>query len=147
MAGLSVGGVVPRSAVVDAGVLIAFLDPDDAHHDWAVRVVRTLGPGQARITALTLAEAMVHPAMAGRAEEARAGVRSLGVDVLPLTDDDVLPLAGLRASSRLRMPDAVVLHAAIRASAAVATTDRSLARSAVGAGLPLYAPFRVLAPG
>lgn len=133
-------------AVIDAGLVIALLDADNAHHEWAVRVVRALGPGRLRISVLTLAEAVVHPVMAGRGEEALTAVRRLDLDVTSLTDSDVLSLAELCASSKLRMPDAVVLHAATRTSAAIATTDRRLAGVAIAAGLPLYAPFRVTPP-
>jgi predicted nucleic acid-binding protein len=136
----------PATAVIDAGLVIALLDADDAHHEWAARVLRTLGPGRLKISVLTLAEAIVHPVMAGQGERALAAVRRLEVDVTTLTDADVLPLAELRAASKLRMPDAVVLHAAMRASTAIATTDRRLACAAVAAGLPIYAPFRVTTP-
>jgi predicted nucleic acid-binding protein len=135
------------SVVVDAGLMIALLDSDDAHHDWAVRVLADIGPGCAEITALTLAEALVHPAMAGRADRALGAIRRLGVAILPLTEDDALSLAELRAASGLRMPDAVVLHAASRRSAALATSDRVVARAAKRAGSRVYAPFPVAAEG
>lgn len=134
------------TAVLDAGVVVALLDADDAHHEWSVRVLRALGPGRLKIPVLTLAEAIVHPAMAGRGESALTAVRRLEVDVIALTGADVLSLAQLRAASKLRMPEAVVLHAATHASTAIATTDRRLAGVAVAAGLPLYAPFRVTTP-
>lgn len=91
-------------AVIDAGVLIALLDPADAHHDWSVRTLRSLGPGRLTVSALTLAEAIVHPAMAGVVPAALASLTRLGISVLAVAEADVLPLAELRASSRLRMP-------------------------------------------
>lgn len=130
----------PSPVVVDAGVLIAVLDGSDPHSAWAQAVVPTLGPRRLLTNALTLAEAIVHSA------RARTGAATLGLltdmifSVTSLHESDALPLAELRATTRLRMPDAVVLHTALTHGAAIATTDVRLARIAREHGVAVHAP-------
>lgn len=95
-------------AVLDASVLIAFLDPDDAHHDHAVKALSVRGHELA-LPASAYAEALVHPHEQGPA--AVAHVRSL-LDELPIRvepiDRDIAERAAeLRA--HVRLPDALVL--------------------------------------
>lgn len=120
--------------VLDANILIALLDPADPHHEGAVELLHAnIGEGLS-VSVLTLAEALVHPARAGRDDEASAVFDAIGVQVVPLTVD-AGALARQRATARVRMPDAVVLRLAIDTSAAVATFDAALAAAAVDAGV------------
>jgi predicted nucleic acid-binding protein len=51
---------------LDSSVLIALLDPGDAHHEAARAALEAHVDDDLRIPAHTLAEALVHPARAGK---------------------------------------------------------------------------------
>lgn len=121
--------------VLDANVLIAFLDASDAHHDDALGLFEHRFLDGFSASALTVAEALVHPVRAGRQDAALASLSAIGIQVLSLDSSAAADLARVRSQYRLRMPDAVVLHAAITTGSAVATFDESLAAAAVTAGL------------
>jgi predicted nucleic acid-binding protein len=117
--------------LIDAGVLIGFLDGDDVHHAAAER---ELGQAQERgdhiaIPASALAEALVAPSRAG-ATAVRTSLEYL--DRLPVVVQDLDPAtaviaADLRArhGRSLRLPDALVVATAIRSNATVLlTTDQ-----------------------
>jgi hypothetical protein len=74
----------------------------------------------------TLAEALVHPARAGREREARRLIAGLEIAVDPLDEAIAAAAARLRArhGHALRMPDALVLgHAEVRKATRVLTAD------------------------
>ena len=119
--------------VLDASVLIAFLDPADAHHGAAVELI-SVNRGPFTVHALTLAEALVGPARVGREQEVFADLASIGVGVADLGADEPVLLARTRASHALRMPDACVLTTAVHLAAPLATFDARLARAAREAG-------------
>jgi predicted nucleic acid-binding protein len=117
--------------VVDANVLIAHLDENDALHDRAVDALLTAAEQPLGCSPITLAEVLVGPAGAGRLVEARDAIAELGVAEVPLGDNAAARLAALRAETTLRMPDCCVLLAANDAQAeAIVTFDDRLARAA-----------------
>ncbi len=126
--------------VVDANILIAFLDRDDAHHAAVVDSLAVTSNEALASTALTIAEALVHPSLAGTAGDAERALDSIGLQRLSLDGGDARSLADLRARSRLRMPDVVVLHAAQQQHATLCTIDAALARSAESFGVPTLRP-------
>jgi predicted nucleic acid-binding protein len=124
--------------VVDAGVLIAHLDENDALHDRAVEALLATAERPLGCSPITLAEVLVAPARAGRLRDARGAVTDLGVLEIALGDDAAARLAGLRAETVLNMPDCCVLLAAEDAPAeAVLTFDDRLARAAEQRRLPV----------
>jgi len=122
--------------VLDANVLVALLDPGDVHHDMAESLLREHVDDRKVVSVLTMAEFLVHPAMHGTIETAVQSVALIGVEVLPLPASDASGLATTRARSRLKMPDAVVLHTAQTVHGAIMTLDQDLARAATLVGLP-----------
>jgi predicted nucleic acid-binding protein len=111
---------------LDASVLIALLDPNDAHHEAARAALEAHSDDDLRIAAHTLAEALVHPARAGKEREARRLIASLEIAVDPVDEAVAVAAARLRArhGSALRMPDALVLaHAEMRGAKSVITAD------------------------
>lgn len=116
--------------VVDAGVVIAVLDPDDAHHRAGVNAFTAHAADRILLPASAYAETMVAPARAGRADEARERLAALAVEVPPLDADIAEEAARLRAAqSALRLPDALVLASAELLQAdVVLTTDRRWSR-------------------
>lgn len=113
--------------VVDASVLIGWLDDHDAHHVDAIEVLASVE--RFVVHPLTLAEVLVHPARGGREGEVLTRLEAIGMVVSgqPL---DPVELARLRAETRLKMPDCVVLACARSHDMAVATFDETLAAAA-----------------
>ena len=116
--------------VIDAGVLIGFLDGSDAYHDWSTRELESARRrGEIAIPASALAESMVAPARNG--DSALEAVREF-VDRLPVfvaeLDAKVAIIAALvraRHGKKLKLPDALVVATAINLEADVlVTTDR-----------------------
>ena len=124
-----------RVIVLDACVLIAHLDGNDAHHDRATRLLTDLA-GQPKITnVLTRAEVLVAAARAGRRRAVEDILDQLHIGTDELPSDAAGQLAELRAHTGLRMPDCCVLLTAERIGAEVATFDAPLGQAAVARGL------------
>jgi predicted nucleic acid-binding protein len=121
--------------VLDASVLIAHLDPGDAHGALATERLLAVADRAFGASSITLAEVLVGPARAGRTAAARTALRDLGVAELPLPPSAAERLAALRAETALKLPDCCVLLAAEAADAAVLTFDDRLAREAERLGL------------
>ncbi len=121
--------------MLDAGVLIGFLDADDAHHADAVKVItKSLRAGtEFVVSTLTLAEALVLPTRLGvdQFRLARTAISAVtGGRYAPLDEQVALHLAAIRAADRsLKVPDATVVATARAVGARrIVTTDRRLAR-------------------
>lgn len=123
---------------LDAGILIALLDSDDVFHTPATAFLADHAASPLCVSALTYAESLVHPARSGRLDQARRDVDVVDPAILPLEEDDAPRVAEIRASTGLRMPDAVVVHTAEEADAELATTDQRLARAAAQRGLTVH---------
>jgi predicted nucleic acid-binding protein len=116
--------------VLDASVLIAYLESEDSHHTAAEALLAEAVDDDLGANSLTLAEVLVVPARDGRLELARTALRDLEVQELPFPMETASRLAQLRASTGLKMPDCCVLLAAEDSGAAVATFDDRLAQTA-----------------
>jgi predicted nucleic acid-binding protein len=120
---------------LDATVLIAHLDSEDAHHSRATELLLEFAGEPLAASPLTLAEVFVGPAGAGRLDAARSALDELGVAEIPLGSDAPARLALLRARTSLKLPDCCVLLAAEDASAeAVLSFDRRLLAAAASSG-------------
>jgi predicted nucleic acid-binding protein len=128
-----VAGVI----VLDANVLIAYLDGEDGHHVAAESLLAQAVDDDLGANPLTLAEVLVVPVRNGRLGPIRAALRDLEINELPFPPDTAVRLARLRVSTGLRMPDCCVLLAADDAGAAVASFDERLAQTAEDRGLPV----------
>jgi predicted nucleic acid-binding protein len=128
-----VAGVI----VLDANVLIGFLDDADPHHEATVELLdRQFVDGFAS-SVLTVAEALVHPTRVQRQDAALSSLLTIGVRIIPLNGDDAMHLAAVRNTYRIRMPDAVALHTAITTGSQLATFDDALMSAARSAGVVL----------
>jgi predicted nucleic acid-binding protein len=133
---MTVGGSRSRPTVVDADVLIAHLDPDDAQHGRATASLEdAAAQGPLTASALTVAEVLVHPTAGGLGERAYAALQSMDLVVLDIPADAATQLASLRARTGLRMPDCCVLLAGARTGGAVLTFDEKLRASAADVGI------------
>jgi predicted nucleic acid-binding protein len=125
--------------VLDAGVVIGFLDANDAHH---ANAHRALAQGLDRgdrlvLPASAFAEALVGPSRAGTraVHTVRELVERVPLEVAPLMPNIAVRAAALRASHRaLKLPDALVIAtAAVLDADHLVTTDRRWpARSRLG---------------
>jgi predicted nucleic acid-binding protein len=116
--------------VLDASVLVAYLDGRDKHHEQAEALLVTATHDDLGVNPLTLAEALVAPVHTGQLETVLSVLRDLEVETLPFPANTSVRLAQLRARTSLRMPDCCVLLAAEDTEAAVATFDTELALAA-----------------
>ena len=122
--------------VVDASVLIAHLDEQDALHARAGDALLAAADRRLGCSPITLAEVLVGPARRDRLDAARGAVAELDVEEIPLGENAPARLAALRAGSGLKLPDCCVLLAAQDAAAeAVLTFDDALAREVERLGL------------
>jgi predicted nucleic acid-binding protein len=115
--------------VLDANVLIAYLDESNVHHQRAVEVL--VSDDDLRIAPLTVAEVLVHPARSGDASAVLTRLLAVGVTVDQGAADPVL-LATLRAETPVKMPDAIVVELAIRLNCAVESFDNRVVEVARG---------------
>jgi predicted nucleic acid-binding protein len=121
--------------VLDASVLIAYLDGEDAHHDSAERLLVEAADDDIVVGVLTMAEVLVAPERESRLDAVLAVLRDLEVDEAPLPSDAAVALARLRASTGLKMPDCAVLLTAGSMGAELASFDSRLVRAAAGRGI------------
>lgn len=126
--------------VLDAGALIALINERDAHHTWARELFTSTTGEEWVISSLTLAEVMVHPVRAGKAEDFLRGIEGLRLRTEGIQAEDAAELARLRAETSLKMPDVIALHLANRLAATLATVDRRLAAKASELGASVTAP-------
>lgn len=116
--------------VLDAGVIIGFLDANDAHHAEAQAALSDARSRNDRLVlpASALAEILVGPSRRG--PTAVAAVRDLvdrvPIDVEPLDEEIAVAAAAIRARHRsLKLPDALVIATASNLDADhLITTDR-----------------------
>lgn len=125
--------------VLDASVLIGFLDGRDRHHAAARALLEGSGSIPLGASGITLAETLVHPARAMRLDDAQEVLERLGVAELGLGAGAPRRLAELRASSGLKLPDCCVVLAAQEHEGTIATFDQGLARTAQNLGLEAIA--------
>lgn len=116
---------------VDASVLIAQLNENDARHARAEELLLRTTDHRLAASSLTIAEVLVGPALSDALEVARTALNDLEVDEVPLVAGAAESLARLRATLGLKLPDCCVLLAARYVTAdAVLTFDDKLAKCA-----------------
>ncbi|MBX3031383.1 MAG: PIN domain-containing protein [Chloroflexi bacterium] len=110
--------------ILDASVVIALLDRDDAlHHASVAAVLRADGLG---LPASALTESMVAPHRRGVAREMRSLLDDMAVSIEPLTESMADRAASMRArEASMRLGDALVLATAeILGAERILTGDR-----------------------
>lgn len=123
--------------VLDATVLIAYLDGEDVHHRAATRLLVEHADESMVANALTVAETLVRPARTGRVVDATAAFDVLGLQIMEVGPDDAVRLAVLRSETGLRLPDCCVLLTAESIGGTLATFDERLSQVAAGRGVPV----------
>lgn len=98
--------------VLDASVVIAFLDADDGHHDAAISTLDKIHQHDRVLPASAYAEVMVAPIRRGTQDASKVdqALCAIGIRVEPVTQEIARTAARLRAQHKsLRLPDALVL--------------------------------------
>jgi predicted nucleic acid-binding protein len=109
--------------VVDASVLIALLDPNDALHVAARAGLARYAGDDLKLPASAYAESLVGPSRSGRLRTAKNAIGALLMEVVPITGLVAEEAAALRARhSSLRLPDALVIATGSVLGAAVVLT-------------------------
>lgn len=116
--------------VLDASVLIGYLDGQDDHHDAAEALFAAAVDDDLAANPLTLGEVLVVPARDGRLDAVLGVLHDLEVAELAFPPDMSSRLARLRARTGLRMPDCCVLLSAEVTGASLASFDERLLRAA-----------------
>lgn len=118
--------------VLDASVVIAFLDPDDALHEAAVQALTEHQHAELLIPTSAYAEILVAPHRRGSeaVAEVEAFISDFAIRLEALTPAIARAAAKLRSESRmLRLPDALVLATTEELGAGVVLTgDETWAR-------------------
>ncbi|CAN5395566.1 hypothetical protein BH23ACT6_BH23ACT6_20680 [soil metagenome] len=116
--------------VADASWVIALRDPSDPHHQAAVELNDATRDEEVVLHPVTFAETLVGPAKMGALSQAAAGARA-AYEIIAVDGEAPLRWANLRATTTLRLPDAIVLDTAItHAAVMILTFDRGLAAAA-----------------
>jgi predicted nucleic acid-binding protein len=123
--------------VLDASVLIAFLDSDDTHHAAAEQLLTQAVDDDLAVNSLTLAEVLAPPVRDNRLDAVLSALHALEVQELNFPADTAIRLAQLRVTTGLKMPDCCVLLAAEEAAASVASFDERLGQAAAMHNLPV----------
>jgi predicted nucleic acid-binding protein len=113
--------------VLDASVVIAFLDDRHASHEAAVAALEQHADDDLRFPASAYAEALVQPTSAGLADTVRTTLEALVVRIEPIGAAAAEAAAELRGrQTSVRLPDALVLGCAQALGAdAVLTSDQA----------------------
>lgn len=119
-----------RVIVLDASVLIAYLDGHDEHHAVAEDLLARVIDDEFGVNSLTLAEVLVAPIRDGHLQSVREALGDLEVQELPFPANTAVRLAQLRATTGLKMPDCCVLLAADDTAGTIASFDERLAQAA-----------------
>lgn len=123
--------------VLDASVLIAYLDAPDGHHQAAEALLAEAIDDDLGANLLTLAEVLAVPARTGRLDAALSALRDLEIESLSFPVDAAVRLAELREATTLKMPGCCVLLAAELTGGRVASFDARLVRVAQARDLPV----------
>ena len=117
------------AVVLDASVVIAFLDPRDAGHDEAIAALRATTEDQLILPASALAEVLVgaHREGAEAVRHVGAFLEDAGILIEPITAEIARRAAQLRARHRgIGLPDALVMATGdLLAAKGILTADRA----------------------
>jgi predicted nucleic acid-binding protein len=121
--------------VADASWIIALRDPQDRHHAAARDIAEASTDEEVLLHPVTFAECLVAPARLGRLDDAATALRA-AYEIVDVDPDAPIRWARLRASTGLRLPDAVVLDTAItRGAETIVTFDERLSDAAAAQGI------------
>ena len=121
--------------VLDASVLIGYLDAGSAQHDRAAALLTREIDDDFAVNLLTLVEILVAPTRTGQRDTVLGILDDLGVQTLPFRAGSAVTLAQLRVETQLRMPHCCVLLSARDQQARLASFDARVVTAARDLGI------------
>ena len=115
---------------LDASVVIAHLQPRDAHHEAATNYLREHADQQLLIHSLNLAEVLIGAVKAGRGKELLDDSHGIGLRVALQSDGEPLRIAALSVETGLKLPDCCALDTVLASKSTLAPFDERLAAAA-----------------
>jgi predicted nucleic acid-binding protein len=119
---------VARLTIVDASVMLAWLNPGEPHHQPATEGLRQASAeGEIRLPLIALSECLVRPYQQGVTAARRVERKLTAVASIALPTIDIArQTAQLRATRKLKTPDALVVATAIvlKATSILTLDDR-----------------------
>ena len=121
--------------VLDASVLIAYLNPQDQHDASAHSILYRSVSDEFLVSVVTMAEVLVGPTRSQRLDRAHTVLHELGLSTIGIDASAPTELARIQAETNLKLPDCCVLLAAEQTGGRLATFDARLADVARRRGL------------
>ena len=120
--------------ILDSDALLAFMNLDDIHHKSIVKRLLQSSDGFS-ISVVTYSEALVHSFETGMHELMFERIDSLVTEIFDVTPSVARTSAQLRATSKIKLPDALISATAIEKGLTLLTFDEKLAKRTPGTEL------------
>lgn len=127
--------------VFDASAVIALFDSSNVHHSWALDVYRANGDADFLIPAITYAEILVHPAKAKKLQSFVTTMAKAGFEIVEIDRTTAENIAATRATTDLKMPDAIVLAIAQDVNGTLVSADKVLVSKAKSSKVKAMTPW------
>jgi len=120
--------------ILDSDALVALMNVNDIHHK---SIIKRLVQGTAgfSISVVTYSEALVHSFETGKEDLMVERIDSLVTHIFEVTAAIARGAAQLRATSKIKLPDALIASTAIEKGLTLLTFDEKLAKRVPGAEL------------
>ncbi len=118
--------------VLDSSVLIALLDPKDAHHEATVRV--TSAKNDYLISAITLSESLIAPYKFSQSfgDSIKKQIMKFFSGIVAVDEKIAAEAARIRAANKISLPDAIISATAEANKAQLWSCDNGLVKSHKG---------------
>lgn len=122
--------------ILDSDALLAIMNSEDRHHK-SIKKRLLQGADLLSISVVTYSEALVYPFEEDNYEAMSLGIRTLVNEIHDVTQSIATKAAQLRASAKIKLPDALIAATAIEKGLTLITFDEKLAKWVPGAELLL----------
>jgi len=120
--------------ILDSDALLAVMNVEDAHHKSIIkRLLHNREP--LRISVVTYSESLVYPFEKNNYPAMSDGIKKLVDEIIDVSISIATKAAELRASSKIKLPDALIAATAIENGLTLLTFDEKLAKRVPGAEL------------
>ena len=120
--------------ILDSDALLAIMNSEDRHHK-SIKKRLLQGADSLSISVVTYSEALVYPFEEDNYEAMSLGIQTLVNEIHDVTRSIATKAAQLRATSKIKLPDALIAATAIEKGLTLLTFDEKLARKTPGAEL------------
>ena len=120
--------------ILDSDALLALINKSDVHHESIVnRILQS--EEKLSISVVTYSEAMVRPFEVNQSAVVIAQINSRISEIFDVTQPIAIRAALMRATSKIKLPDALIASTAIEKGLTLLTFDEKLAKRVPGAEL------------